>query len=158
MIASRPARLANLGLAAVLATAGAHAGAAIFKWRDPQGTTHYGEHPPAGVKATPVDVDDPRPASERAAAQRLADDRAAQAAGIAPVAIASAPPVATTATPPAPAPAPTPAPAADADCRRQRELFLEGQRFRAVRRADGSTTFVPVGRPVLAPACDAADR
>jgi hypothetical protein len=145
-------RLARLALAAVLATAGAHAGATIFKWRDAQGTMHYGEHPPAGAKAVPVDVDDARPESERAAAQRLADDRAAQAAGIVPAAAASAPPAAT-ATSAAPAAAP-----ADDDCRRQRDLFLESQRFRAVRRADGSTTFVPVGRPVLAPACDAADR
>jgi hypothetical protein len=146
-------RLARLALAAVLAAAWAPAGATIFKWRDGEGGTHYGEHPPAGVKATAVDVDDARPESERAAARRLADARAAEAAAIAPAAAPAPPAAATPAAPPADA-------SADADCRRQRALFLEGQRFRAVRRADGSTTLAPVtgGRPVLAPACDAPER
>jgi hypothetical protein len=149
------ARLARPALAAVLAVACAHADATIFKWRDAQGTMHYGEHPPAGAKATPVDVDDARPESERAAAQRVADERAARAAAIAPAAGPSAPPAVAATADTGPAPVVLPE---DADCRRQRELFLESQRFRAVRRADGSTAFVPVGRPVLAPACDAPER
>jgi hypothetical protein len=131
---------------AAFALTGAGMAADVFKWTDRAGATHYGDRPPPGVRA----ADDPRTDDERADARRLAEARAVQAASAVPAA-----PVAAPAAMPAPPSAVT---TADADCRRQRELFLEGQRFRTVRRADGSTTLAPVatGRPVLAPNCDGA--
>jgi hypothetical protein len=41
-----------IAFAAVLAAAAAHA--QVYRWVDEQGKVHYGERPPAGAKASPV--------------------------------------------------------------------------------------------------------
>jgi hypothetical protein len=46
-----PAQTA-LALAALLAAAAAHA--QVYRWVDEQGKVHYGERPPSGAKASPV--------------------------------------------------------------------------------------------------------
>ena len=42
-----------LALAVVLGAAAAHA--QVYRWVDEQGKVHYGERPPSGAKATPVE-------------------------------------------------------------------------------------------------------
>ena len=47
----------------ILALTTSTAGAAMFKWTDADGSTQYGQYPPAGVQAEPVKVS-PQPASQ----------------------------------------------------------------------------------------------
>jgi hypothetical protein len=52
----------------VLIVAASNAAGEVYRWVDEKGTVHYSnEAPPPGVKATPVDVDEPRaPVTESA--------------------------------------------------------------------------------------------
>ncbi len=56
------------------------AAAGMYKWTDAQGTVHYSQFPPAGVKAQEIRVQAPPPADEPApAAARAASARPAKA-------------------------------------------------------------------------------
>lgn len=46
------------------------AAAAIYKWKDPNGGVHYGDHPPPGVTARTLTVDQPPAPDPDAAARR----------------------------------------------------------------------------------------
>ena len=54
-------------LAALLVLASANAGAALYKWVDEKGVTHYTEEPPPDRKATKIEIrnDGPAPKSEK---------------------------------------------------------------------------------------------
>jgi len=74
------------GLALVLATLAAPAGAEIYKWTDAQGKVHYGDHPPSSTvpkpfnpqtsKATEARAEEARrQAAEQAARKRLEEEK-----------------------------------------------------------------------------------
>ena len=75
-----PAAIAVLLLAGLAAPAAAQD---VYKWKDARGVTHYGDTPPAGVKATAVRAA-PAPAPRAAGVASTAAGATAGATGAAP--------------------------------------------------------------------------